>query len=203
MQDRDANEVVERTRRRWPVNEKNIQYEGELMPYEKAFTLERTRQLRLYPDYRSPLILLRNRGDLKFEEKTGEWGGGNAAIRHGMVLADLDNDGDMDLVVNTLNSPAEIWINNASGKRVAVELKGRAPNTDAIGARVSLYGGATPQQIEEITAGGHYLSSSQRRIVFAASDQAMRLEVLWRGGSRSTVPGARAGYLYVVTEPGL
>jgi hypothetical protein len=137
---------------------------------------------------------------LRFEEKTTEWTGGSSAIRHGMALADLDNDGDLDLVANTLNSPAEIWINNAVGKRIAVELKGQAPNTDAIGAKVILYGGAVAQQSEEVAAGGHYLSSSQRRIVFAAGEQPMRVEVLWRNGGRSTVPGVRAGSVYVVTE---
>ncbi|HEY6225763.1 MAG TPA: CRTAC1 family protein [Verrucomicrobiae bacterium] len=200
VQDSDANDAVERTRTRWAANEKNVQYEGQMMPYEKAFTLERMRQLRLYPDYRSPLIFFRNRGDLRFEDKSHEWAGGSAAIRHGMVLADLDNDGDLDLVVNTLNSPAEIWINNATGKRVAVELKGRAPNTDAIGAKVTLYGEPLAQQSEEVAAGGHYLSSSQRRIVFAATDQPMHLEVIWRGGARSTLSGLRAGGVYVVTE---
>ena len=202
VQDWDASEAVDRTRMRWPVNEKTVLYEGQVMPYEKAFTRERTRQLRLYPDYRAPLIVFRNRGNLTFEEKTHDWANGSAAIRHGIALADLDNDGDLDLVVNTLNSPAEIWINHAPGKRVAVELKGRAPNTDAIGAKVTLYGGAVPQQTEEVAAGGHYLSSSQRRLVFAAGDQPMRLEVLWRDGARSVIPGVGPGSVYVISEPG-
>jgi hypothetical protein len=145
--------------------------------------------------------LFRNRGDLRFEEKTKDWAGGSSAIRHGMALADLDNDGDLDLVVNTLNSPAEIWTNNASGKRVAIELKGRPPNTDAIGARVILHGGTVPYQSEEVAAGGHYLSHSQRRIVFAAGDRLMRLEVLWRSGARSAVREVREGLAYFVTEP--
>jgi hypothetical protein len=200
VQDLDANEAVERSRPHWPVNEKNVTYNGQSMPYARAFTLERMRQLRLYPAYTGPLVGFRNRGDLTFEEKTREWGFKSAAIRQGIALADLDNDGDLDLIVHPINSPAEIWINNGIAKRVAVELIGRPPNTDAVGAKITLHNGAVPAQTEEVTAGGHYLSSSQRLTVFAASEQPMRLEVRWRDGVRSEISPVLANRRYVISE---
>jgi hypothetical protein len=82
-----------------------------------------------YPVLSLPNQAFRNRGDLTFEDKAQEWGFDYVGMSHGMCLADLDNDGDLDVVVNHLNDNGGIYRNESTAPRVAVRLKGKAPNT--------------------------------------------------------------------------
>jgi hypothetical protein len=85
-----------------------------------------------------PKQALRNRGDLTFEDSAANWGFNQSGVSQGMAFADLDNDGDLDIVVNNMNGVASLYRNDASAPRVAVTLKGTAPNTHGIGAKVEL-----------------------------------------------------------------
>src|SRR3954464_3188413 len=107
-----------------------------------------------------------------------------------MAAADLDVDGDLDVVVNRLRAPALILRNDASAPRVAVRLIGDRPNTQAVGAKIKLLGGATPSREREVVAGGIYLSHSDYEASFAMgkSDSAT-LVIEWRDGRRTTVNG--------------
>ncbi|MBM3841471.1 MAG: VCBS repeat-containing protein, partial [Verrucomicrobia bacterium] len=80
--------------------------------------------IRFFPDYKSPNMIFRNRGDLTFEEVGAAWGFNAIGISQGMALADLDNDGDLDVVMNNLNEVAGVFRNEGSAPRVAVRLKG-------------------------------------------------------------------------------
>ncbi|MCZ7637132.1 MAG: ASPIC/UnbV domain-containing protein [Verrucomicrobia bacterium] len=121
-----------------------------------------------------------------------------------MALADLDNDGDLDVVVNNFNAPASVYRNEAAAPRVVVRLKGLPPNTRGVGARITLRGGAVPLQSQEVVAGGRYLSSDDPVRSFAAGSLTNRLtlEVRWRSGRRSVVEAVRANRLYEVDETG-
>ena len=145
-------------------------------------------------------VAFRNRGDLTFELAGRAWRFGTEEdISHALASADLDGDGDLDVVVNRLRSPALVLRNDARAPRVAVRLVGAAPNTRAVGARIRLLGGAVPAQAHEVSAGGLYLSHSDYLASFAmgAADSAT-LEVIWRDGRRSTVTGVRAGREYEI-----
>jgi len=133
-----------------------------------------------------------------------EWGFDKTGTSHGMALGDLDNDGDLDLVVNNLNEVVGLYRNNAAADRIAVRLKGLPPNTHGIGARIRLVGGSITQS-QEMICGGRYLSSDQAMRVFAAdldSSKPMRLEVKWRNGSQSTVTNIQANRIYEVDQTG-
>jgi hypothetical protein len=159
-------------------------------------------QRRLFPPLATPNKAFRNLGGLKFAEVSHQWGFDTPIISQGMCLADLDNDGDMDVVVNNLNSMAGIYRNDTGKARVAVILKGRSPNTHGIGAKIRVYGGAVPMQSQEIISGGRYLSCDQAMRVFAAGSltNKMRIEVDWPGGQRSVVKEASANYIYEIEQ---
>src|SRR5947208_468522 len=164
----------------------------------------RIKNLRKFPRLDAAKLAFRNRHDLTFSEAGREWGFDQAGVAHGMALADLDNDGDLDVVVNNLNQAVGVYRNESGAPRVAVRLKGLAPNTHGIGAKVWLYGGAVPVQSQEMICGGRYLSSDDAMRVFAAGSPTndMRLEVKWRGGRRSVVNGVKANRIYEVDEAG-
>ena len=143
----------------------------------------------MHPTWPTVNAAFRNRGDGSFEPAEREWGFTQPTISHGMALGDLDNDGDMDLVINNLNEAASLYCNNASAGRIAVRLKGLPPNTYGIGARIKLVGSLVTQS-EEMICGGRYCSGDQAMRVFAAnntSGKPMRLEVKWRNGDTSSI----------------
>lgn len=157
-----------------------------------------------YPALKLKSVAFRNRGDLTFEDVSDKWGfaAGNA-ISHAIAAADLDGDGDLDVVVNRLGSPSLVLRNNTSAPRVAVRLRGDAPNTQAVGARIVLRGGAVPMQEREVEAGGLYLSHSDYETSFAmGTSPAATLEITWRDGRRTTLQDVRPNRLYEITQAG-
>jgi hypothetical protein len=157
-----------------------------------------------FPPLRIRNVAFRNRGDATFEPAGDAWHFGREEdISHGIAEADLDGDGDLDVVVNRLRSPALVLRNDATAARISVRLVGAAPNTRAVGAKIRLLGGAVPIQEHEVVAGGLYLSHSDYEAAFAmgASDSAT-LEVTWRDGRRTTIAAVRPNRHYEIREDG-
>jgi len=84
----------------------------------------------------------RNKGDLSFENISEEWGLANKSFSNGAAYGDLDNDGDLDLVVNNVNMPVFVYENKSERLQhnfIKVQIKGEGLNTQAIGSTVELY----------------------------------------------------------------
>ncbi len=160
------------------------------------------RMLFEYPPLPLPNVAFRNRGDLTFEDASRAWRFDlGDDISHGMAAADLDGDGDLDVVINRLGKPAAVLRNDATAPRIAVRLRGTPPNTFGIGSRVRVLGGAVPLQQREIVAGGLYLSSSEPSLTFATGKaKEVTIEVAWRDGRRTVIAGARPNRLYEIDQ---
>lgn len=115
----------------------------------------------LYPYFN---YIYKNNGDLTFTNMAKEWGFNTRSYSNGSAYADLDNDGDLDLITNNINEPAYIYRNNASSQYdnhfLSVVLKGEGLNTHGIGARVTLYYNGQLQVAEQFLTRGFESSAS-------------------------------------------
>ena len=154
-----------------------------------------------FPRFATANVAFRNRGDLTFEDASAKWNFNLNGVSHGMALADLDNDGDLDVAVNNLNAAAAIYRNESGAARVAVRLKGAGPNTRGIGAKIFVRAAGFPAQSQEMMAGGRYLSSDDPIRAFAAgAAKEVAIEVRWRGGKTTRLEGLEPNCVYEIDE---
>lgn len=85
-------------------------------------------------------LFFKNKGELRFEESSEEWGITKTTFSNGATYADLDNDGDLDFVVNNVGEEAHIFKNNSKGKHfLKFKLEYKEANPFAIGTKVKIY----------------------------------------------------------------
>ncbi len=143
----------------------------------------------------TPLLnkAFRNTGKLKFEDKGLDWGFKTPSFSNGAAYGDLDNDGDLDLVVNNVNEPAFLYRNNAEkvlkNHFLNVQLKGKGQNTFAIGAKVTAYIGAEQINTQLIPTRG-FQSSVDYKIVFGLGQKTATdsLVVEWPDKTKTVQP---------------
>lgn len=155
-----------------------------------------------FPPLITPNLAFHNQGDLRFEEVGESWGFNSDQISNAIALADLDNDGDLDAVMNCLNGPALIYENTSIKPRIAVKLIGKSKNTRGIGSRI-VYREGLFEQSQEIISGGRYLSGDQALRTFAVieADKNGIIEVFWRSGAHTLIESVKPNHLYKIREP--
>jgi hypothetical protein len=140
---------------------------------------------------------------LRFRSIGKEWGLDQASASYGAALADLDRDGDLDLIVTNFGEPVSVYRNTgASGNRVLFRLKGTRSNSWGIGATVKI---ETPSGIQAryLTVSSGFISANEPLVHFGLGEQKKidRLTVEWPGGHRQTFDNLDVNRFYTITEP--
>ena len=144
----------------------------------------------------------RNLAGARFSPQPG-WGLNDRASGRGMSLADLDNDGDLDVVVNNLLSPAKLFENRlCAGPAIEVDLRWEGKgNGRGIGSQLVLHTDSG-KFYRDVTALSGYLSgdSSRIHVGFPAGSKLGRLDIIWNDGQYSEVVGLAPDTLVTVTR---
>jgi len=139
------------------------------------------------PEGKLSNYIFKGTDSLKFIDKTNDWGFNHPGFSNGAAYADLDNDGDLDIVINNINEPATVYRNNTvqqlKNHYIALQLKGDASNPFAIGAKVVLQSKGQ-LQVDYLNAGKGFESASLQYIHFGTGADSIidLLQVLWPNG---------------------
>ena len=154
---------------------------------------------------REPALAYRNLGDLRFEDVSTSWGLNRTGIAFGCAVADLDGDGDPDLIYASCNEPPVVIRNDtATGRRLAVKLAGRAPNLDAIGAELRLESASGVQVRQLFTERGIVASEPATALFGLGDDTTVKaLTIRWPRGQVQVLRDLPADQMLTIAEPPL
>uniref|UniRef100_UPI00359456C4 CRTAC1 family protein n=1 Tax=Pricia sp. TaxID=2268138 RepID=UPI00359456C4 len=154
---------------------------------EKGMTKEDMAFISEMPQKKIANYFFKNLGDLTFENVTEKWSDKEASYSNGSVYADLDNDGDLDIIVNNIDEEAYLLKNTSEKKKtgnfLTFAIKGEDRNPSGIGAKVILYNGERVSAQENFTSRG-YLSSVPPTLHLGVGKDSVidSLMVIWPGG---------------------
>ncbi|PHR85937.1 MAG: hypothetical protein COA80_20055, partial [Leeuwenhoekiella sp.] len=153
--------------------------------------VELDRILELIPSQPLKNYAYKNKGDLKFAKVTEAWGLDEESFSNGAAYADLDNDGDLDLVVNNINAEAFVYRNNAeqlkNSNYLRVKLTSNA-HKPVLGSRIVAYNSGQSQLLETTNVRGIYSTSEQTaHFGLGAASGLDSLVVIWPNSQKTTV----------------
>ncbi|MCA8943097.1 MAG: VCBS repeat-containing protein [Planctomycetes bacterium] len=148
-------------------------------------------------------VARRNRGNWSFEDVGSAWGLDEASVANGAAIADLDRDGDLDIVVNNTNAPASIFENRTNRThRILVELRGSESNAFGVGCRIEIEA-AGVRQVRMVIPTRGYMSSGECVEHFGLGDTSRveRIRIDWPSGRTQEFRDLESDRHYTFYEP--
>lgn len=148
---------------------------------------------KMLPQQKLANYFFRNQGDLTFTDVSSSWTDSIPSFSNGATYADLDNDGDLDLVVNNINTPAMLLRNNAMDKAkghfLQVNLLGSAANPRGVGASVQIRLESGMLLSRQLINSRGFLSAVSHRLHFGfdAAEKIETVNITWPDGKVQTI----------------
>ena len=147
--------------------------------------------------------IFKNNGNLTFKNKGFDWGINIPSNSNGAAYSDLDNDGDLDLVISNINKAAFVYQNrtDSSSNYIKVKLKGAGLNRDGLGATVTIFSNGKQQCLVQMPSQG-YLSSVSQILHFGIGKEEKidSLRIVWLSGKQQVLKNLAANKHLNVSE---
>jgi len=159
------------------------------------------------PEAKMSNYIFHNNGDITFADKTKDWGWDFPTFSSGMAYADLDGDGDMDIVINNTNMPATILRNNISDDKktphnyLRIKFRGDTSNINGIGTVADIYYSGR-HQTAELTPYRGYMSSMENVLHFGlgAATAIDSLVIAWPNGTRDVKKNLKVNQTMLISR---
>ena len=164
------------------INNKDYFNDIKLRPMAKDSLLYYTNQI---PSEPIANFTFRNNSDLTFSDVSKDWGLDDANFSNGATYADLDNDGDLEIIINNVDQEAQIYKNNSTNNFIKIKLKGDDKNLLGIDSRVIVETEST-SQMQELTMTRGFQSSVSSYLNFGIGndDKIKKITVIWNNGNQ-------------------
>jgi hypothetical protein len=149
----------------------------------------------------------KNEGNLKFSDAGSSWGFTQPSFSNGAAYGDLDNDGDLDLIINNVNEKAFIYNNNSRENNkhnyIGILLKGKGSNTFAIGSKIKIYKGGQIYCREVAPSRGFQSSVDYKQIIgLSTFSQVDSMIIIWPDRTYSKYEHPELNKVHVLQQPG-
>ncbi|MDH3382231.1 MAG: FG-GAP-like repeat-containing protein, partial [Flavobacteriaceae bacterium] len=159
----------------------------------------------LMPSQPVPNVAFKNNGHFEFSDQTKAWGLDQPSFSNGSAYGDLDNDGDLDLVVNNVNMPAFLYENQLdtlSQRSIILKLKGGTTNSQAIGAKAEIYYDGNYGVLENFPSRGFQSSISPNLLFGTNSSQTVdSLIISWPNDTKTKHINLKTNQGYTFKQP--
>ncbi|MEY3689917.1 MAG: hypothetical protein RIT37_1479 [Bacteroidota bacterium] len=176
---------------------------GNIIAYSTSFDIGKI--VRMINRTKIPNYLFKNNGDLTFRKVSDDWGMDTYFNTCGAAYADLDNDGDLEIVINNIDSAVMVYKNMSRemklGNYLTVRCKGNTANTYGLGAIVNIRIGKTLQSFEINATRG--LASSVAPYAYFGLGNASKVDeviVTWPGGATEIIKNVKANQLITLDQ---
>ncbi|WP_425639156.1 VCBS repeat-containing protein [Algoriphagus yeomjeoni] len=181
-----------------------INYRNEYLQNEKVTATGINALIKKMPATKVGNYAFRNINGIQFENQSKNWGIDTPGNSNGAVYVDLDQDGDLDLVINNLNEPAQIFRNMTSDRSqsnfIQIKLKGLKGNADGIGARVTVYQNGELYYQEQQVYKGYQGNVSSILHFGLGNEKVDSIEVRWKNSKINRIKNVESNQILEISE---
>lgn len=182
-----------------------LKYMGDYLQDKQVMRKDLLELVKQIPSSNVANYIFKNNGDLTFSNTNTTWGINIPSNSNGAAYADLDNDGDLDLVVNNINQPAFIYQNNADKQIknhfLEILLQGNGGNTQGLGAKVTIFSKGNKQYLEQMLTRGFQSSVSPVMHFGLGADKIIdSLLIVWQSGKQQLLKNIQGDQLLTLQE---